>query len=280
MVVESDPRKVSALVRKESMMGRTVGFVPTMGALHDGHLSLVRRCRAENDFTVVSIFVNPAQFGPSEDLDTYPRTFEADCAALQALGCDLVFAPRTGDMYAGDHSTWVIVEGLTEPLCGRFRPGHFRGVTTVVAKLFNIVRPDRAYFGEKDYQQLKVIERMVRDLNFGIEIVPCPTVREADGLAMSSRNSYLSAEERAVAPALYAALAKAAEAVRAGASGREAEEIVRREIASVPAFELQYVEAVHPETLEPATWAGPPMVIAAAAFLGRTRLIDNVIVES
>ncbi|MCX7599467.1 MAG: pantoate--beta-alanine ligase [Armatimonadetes bacterium] len=280
MVVEADLRNMSVLVREEARKGRAVGFVPTMGALHEGHLSLVRRCRAENDLTVVSIFVNPTQFGPNEDLDTYPRTFEADCAALEALGCDVVFAPRAQDMYAADHSTWVIVEGLTEPLCGRYRPGHFRGVTTVVAKLFNIVRPDRAYFGQKDYQQLKVIERMVRDLNFGIEIVPCPTVREPDGLAMSSRNAYLSAEERAVAPALYAALVKAAEAVRAGASGDEVEEMVRRELSAVPAFEVQYVEAVHPETLEPARWAGPPMVIAAAAFLGRTRLIDNVIVES
>jgi len=280
MLVETDAHEVARIARAEAMKGRSVGFVPTMGALHEGHLSLVRRCRAENDFTVVSIFVNPTQFGPTEDLESYPRTLDADCAALEAIGCDLVFAPRTEDMYDSDHSTWVVVEGLTEVLCGRFRPGHFRGVTTVVAKLFNIVRPDRAYFGQKDYQQLKVIERMVRDLNFGIEIVACPTVREADGLAMSSRNKYLSAEERAIAPALYAALAKAAEAVRGGASGRQAEEIVRRELAAVPGFELQYVEAVHPETLERVEEAGPPMVIAAAAFLGRARLIDNVIIES
>ena len=250
-----------------------------MGAFHEGHLALIRRCRAENDFAVVSIFVNPTQFAPGEDLDKYPRQLEQDCEKARELGVDLVFAPTEAEMYPEGYCTWVVVEKLTEPLCGRYRPGHFRGVTTVVTKLFNIVQPDRAYFGEKDYQQLVVIKRMVADLNMPIEIVAVPTVREPDGLAMSSRNSYLTPEQRAVAPALFEALQKAAEAVRNGASGPEAEEIVRRELAKVPQFKLQYVEAVHPDTLEPATWHGPPMVIAAAAFLGDTRLIDNVKVE-
>ncbi|MCD6352541.1 MAG: pantoate--beta-alanine ligase [Armatimonadetes bacterium] len=259
--------------------GKSVGFVPTMGALHEGHLSLVRTSLAENDITVLSIFVNPTQFGPQEDLDKYPRQLEQDLAQAEELGVDVVFAPTAHDMYAEDYCTWVEVEKLTEGLCGRYRPGHFRGVTTVVTKLFNIVQPDRAYFGEKDYQQLAVIRRMVRDLNMPIEIRAHPTVREPDGLAMSSRNLLLTPEHRAVAPALYQALRKAAEAVRAGASGKEAEAIVRAELAHVPEFKLQYVEAVDPVSLEPKGDQGGTMVLAAAAFLGDVRLIDNIPIE-
>jgi len=200
-------------------------------------------------------------------------------AACQAEGVDLIFAPDVTNMYPEGFATYVEVEGLTDGLCGRFRPGHFRGVTTIVSKLLNIVQPDRAYFGEKDYQQLIVIKRMAADLNFPIEIVPVSTVREKDGLAISSRNVYLTAEERAVAPALYRALEQAAQAVGDGASGRDAEEIVKQTLEGEPLFKLQYVEAVHPETLEPRGDQGTPMVIAAAAHLGSTRLIDNIKIE-
>ncbi|MBC7287344.1 MAG: pantoate--beta-alanine ligase, partial [Armatimonadetes bacterium] len=191
MMIESDPTAVRQIVRLHKRKGESIGFVPTMGALHDGHLALIRRCRAENDFVVVSIYVNPTQFGPGEDLDKYPRQLQQDCEKAEQAGVDLVFAPRDTQMYPEGYCTWVVVEKLTEPLCGRFRPGHFRGVTTVVAKLFNIVEPDRAYFGEKDYQQLVVVKRMVADLNIPVRIISVPTVREADGLAMSSRNAYL-----------------------------------------------------------------------------------------
>ena len=280
MLVERDPVKTRQCVRELRRGGKSVGLVPTMGALHEGHLSLLRRCRAENDVCALSIFVNPTQFGPQEDLGAYPRRLTEDLAVAEELGVDVAFAPRAEDMYQAGFATWVTVEGLTEPLCGRSRPGHFRGVTTVVTKLFNVVEPDRAYFGEKDYQQLAVVRRMARDLNMAVEIRACPTVREADGLAMSSRNARLTAEERALAPALYRALRTAAEAAAKGATGREAEEIARREVARTPRFEVQYVEAVDPETLEPKGDRGVPMVLAAAAYLGEVRLVDNVSVEA
>ena len=254
--------------------GLRIGFVPTMGYFHEGHLALMRHARKRSDRVVVSIFVNPTQFGPNEDFDRYPRDMERDLKLAAQIPVDVVFAPTVEEMYPERYQTYVEVMDITQPLCGAKRPGHFRGVTTVVAKLFHIVKPHVAIFGEKDYQQLVVIKRMVADLNMPIEIVPMPTVREPDGLAMSSRNWYLTPEERKVAPALYRALKKAAEAVQAGATGREAEEIVKRELEKVPQFELQYVEAVHPETLEPVD--KPPMVIAAAAFLGKARLIDNI----
>ncbi|MGD9518733.1 MAG: pantoate--beta-alanine ligase [Armatimonadota bacterium] len=278
MIVESDPKAVQHLALKQRRQGRTLGLVPTMGAMHEGHLSLIRRCRTENDFCAISIFVNPTQFEPGEDLDTYPRRLEADLACAEEVGVDLAFTPDPAGMYPEGYSTWVIVEGLTENLCGRFRPGHFRGVTTVVSKLFNILLPDRAYFGEKDYQQLVVVRRMVADLNFPVEIRPCPTVREADGLAMSSRNLRLTPEQRAVAPALYRALCTAAEAARRGAIGEQVEKIVQEELARTPGFALQYVEAVEPDTLRRLGSASGPMVLAAAAYLGDVRLIDNVAV--
>jgi pantoate--beta-alanine ligase len=280
MIVEKDPDSARQAVTAQRRMGRTIGLVPTMGAFHEGHLSLIRRCRAENDFCAVSIFVNPTQFGPQEDLATYPRRLTDDCALAEKEGVDLVFAPQPEQMYGPDFSTWVTVEKLTSGLCGRFRPGHFRGVTTVVTKLFNIMQPHRAYFGQKDYQQLVVIKRMVADLNMPVQIVALPTVREADGLAMSSRNEYLPPELRAVAPAIYKALTVAAESVRNGATGHEAEQIVRRELSRTPDIQLQYVEAVHPDTLEPVGHNGAPLVIAVAAYLGGVRLIDNVIVEA
>jgi len=259
--------------------GKIVGFVPTLGGLHEGHLALIETSVRECDFTVVSIFVNPTQFGPDEDLDKYPRDLESDAAKCEAAGVDLIFAPSPEEMYDETASTTVHVAHLTEGLCGAFRPGHFDGVTTVCCKLFGIAEPDRAYFGEKDYQQLVVIRRMVRDLDLPLEIVGVPTVRETDGLAMSTRNQYLTQEERRAAPRLYRALQAGAEAARAGASGNKAEEVVAAVLAKEPLFKAQYITAVDPDTLEPLEDRGAPMVIAAAAFLGRARLIDNIKVE-
>jgi pantoate--beta-alanine ligase len=270
--------EVRAAVAEAKGRGSDVGCVPTMGALHEGHLSLVRRARTECGFVVVSIFVNPTQFAAGEDLAKYPRSEARDLELAEAAGADMAFAPTVEEMYPPGAATTVHVSRLTELMCGAFRKGHFDGVTTVVAKLLSIVQPNRAYFGEKDYQQLQVVRRMVVDLNLPVEIVGCPTVREADGLAMSSRNAYLTPEERAAAPALHHALLSGAEIVRVGGSASEAEEAVRRALAGEPRFRLQYAEARRPETLERDEEPGPPMVVAAAAFLGNTRLIDNVIV--
>ncbi len=259
--------------------GNSIGFFPTLGGMHEGHLSMIRRARADNDFVVVSIFVNPTQFGVDEDLDAYPRQLEADAGMAEECGGDLVFAPSEAEMYAADAATYVEVEGLTDVLCGAYRPGHFRGVTTVVAKLLNIVCPDRAYFGEKDFQQLLVIRRMARDLNMPVEIVGCPTVREADGLAMSSRNTYLSAEQRQAAPALYEALTLGAEAVRNGCTAGEAELMVRDYIENTSVLRVQYARALHPETLAEPDYIGPPILLAVAVFAGDTRLIDNIVIR-
>lgn len=259
--------------------GKSIGLVPTMGALHEGHLSLVRGAVEGCEFVIVSVFVNPTQFGPGEDLDSYPRDLEGDAAKVEALGADLVFAPTASEMYAEDACTTVSVSNLTEGLCGAHRPGHFDGVTTVVTKLFNTVRPDRAYFGRKDFQQLQVIRRMVRDLDMPVEVIGLPTVREEDGLALSSRNQYLSEQERLVAPTLRQALMAGAEAARQGATGAEVERIVAAEIDREPLFNLQYVKAVDPQMLQSMDDRAGPMVIAAAAYLGETRLIDNIAVE-
>ncbi len=271
--------EVRSIIQRAQSNGNTVGLVPTMGALHEGHFSLIRRAKQNDDFVVVSVFVNPTQFGPGEDFNEYPRQLEKDATAVEGLGGDLVFAPAPEQMYPPDFSTYVEVEKLTDDLCGAFRPGHFRGVTTVVAKLFNIVCPDRAYFGQKDYQQLVVIRRMVRDLNMPVEVVACPTVREADGLALSSRNKYLSPEQRKAAPAIYAALQDGAAAVGSGATASEAERIVTQHIQTQPALRVQYVRAVHPETLEEPDYSGPPLLIAVAVLAGDTRLIDNLVIE-
>jgi pantoate--beta-alanine ligase len=279
MRIETEISKVRAFLHRARRNQACVGFVPTMGALHEGHLSLIRRSVMDTDVTVVSVFVNPTQFGPQEDFEAYPRLLREDAIAAEGAGAHLIFAPTTEGMYAPDASTFVTVEGITEGLCGRFRPGHFRGVTTVVTKLFNIIQPDRAYFGLKDYQQMAVIKRMTRDLNLPVEIVGVPTVREADGLAMSSRNAYLSPADRAVAPALYAALQEGAQALHDGASVQQARDVTAQAIAQVPQMRVQYLEAVHPETLEPAEYDRPPVMLAAAVFLGETRLIDNIIVD-
>jgi pantoate--beta-alanine ligase len=257
--------------------GASVGLVPTMGALHEGHLALIRAARAQNDVVVVSIFVNPTQFGPHEDLAKYPRDLEQDLLLVRQAGGDLVFNPSPEEMYAPDRSTWVDVEGLTEGLCGRSRPGHFRGVCTVVAKLFAICQPDRAYFGDKDAQQLAVIQRMVRDLNTRVEIVPCLTVREADGLAMSSRNVRLTPEARAQAPALYQALLAARALVDAGERTAAAlDKAIRGTLAESPLGEIDYVEIVRADDLEPVTTVTGTCLIALAVRFGDVRLIDNL----
>jgi len=257
--------------------GKRIGLVPTMGALHAGHVSLIERARTECEFVVVSIFVNPLQFGPSEDYQRYPRPLEKDAELCTKNFVDLIFAPETGDMYAAPQITFVEVTRITDHLCGAFRPGHFRGVATVVLKLFNIVQPEFAYFGEKDYQQLCVIRRMVDDFNLPLTVVPVPTYRESDGLAMSSRNVYLSPAERTAAPALYRALTLARERI---ASGEKDAAIIKTAAMSIlaaePLIRVQYFEIVDPSEVQPVAIVTGPVRIAAAIFIGKTRLIDNV----
>jgi pantoate--beta-alanine ligase len=251
-----------------------------MGALHDGHLSLVRAAKATCDAVAISIFVNPTQFGPAEDLAKYPRQFECDSELLKNEGVNLLFAPPVEEIYPEKSITWVLVEGLSEKLDGRSRPGHFRGVATVVAKLFNIIEPDAAFFGQKDAAQLAVIRRMVRDLNFPIEIVACPIVREPDGLAMSSRNAYLNPEERRRALVLHRSLQCVQEKFRAGE--RNSADLVsaaRQVLASEPQVVLDYFEAVDPDRLEPVERITQTTLIAVAARVGNTRLIDNVLLS-
>ena len=257
--------------------GRRIGFVPTMGAVHEGHLSLVRRCAAECDVVVASVFVNPAQFAPGEDLDRYPRDLERDSRLLSEAGTEVLFAPDAEGVYRAGHSTWIDVEGLSDRLCGPFRPGHFRGVATVVAKLFNIVRPDAAYFGQKDAQQATLLRRMTADLDFDIEVVVCPTVREPDGLALSSRNVFLTAAERAQAPALYAGLREGKAAVERGESdASRIAHLIRERLRDTP-LRIQYVEVIRAADLKPIDPLEGEILLAAAAHLGNTRLIDNVI---
>lgn len=261
--------------------GGTIGFVPTMGALHEGHLSLVRRSAEENDTTVVSVFVNPTQFGPGEDLEQYPRDPEGDEHKAAEAGADIVFAPSIEDMYLPAHATIVDVGGnLTNTLCGLSRPGHFRGVAIVVSKLFNIVLPHRAYFGRKDYQQLRVVSRMAEDLNFPVEIVPMPTVREKDGLAVSSRNRYLTEEERTDARVLKEALDHFRQRVEEGE--RDTLRLVSEMTAlihEVPSAEIDYVSIVNADTLEDVERLDGRVLAALAVKIGGTRLIDNTVVE-
>jgi pantoate--beta-alanine ligase len=269
--------EVRAVLDEARARGASVGLVPTMGALHEGHFSLVRAARAESEVVVVSIFVNPTQFGPAEDLERYPRDLDRDGEMCAGAGADLVFSPSVGEMYPERCSTWVEVEGLTAGLCGRSRPGHFRGVCTVVTKLFNICRPDRAYFGEKDAQQLAVIRRMVRDLDMRVEVVPCPTVREADGLAMSSRNTRLTPEQRAQAPVLFRALSATMDLVRDGE--RDAgvlDGAIRSVLGEAPSGEVEYVEIVRADDLTPVATIAEECLIAVAVRFGDVRLIDNI----
>lgn len=255
--------------------GARVGFVPTMGFFHAGHRSLMRAARTADDFVVVSLFVNPLQFGPTEDLAAYPRDFERDAAAAEAEGVDVLFAPTVEEMYPQPIVTTVHVDGLTSGLCGRSRPTHFDGVTTVVTKLFSMVGPCRAYFGRKDAQQLAVIRRMVADLNLPVRVVGCPTVREPDGLAMSSRNAYLTPEERPRALALSRALAAARESVAAGETDAAAVAAAARAPMDELGVEPEYLAVVDPETFQPVTSVDRDVLVAIAARVGRARLIDN-----
>ncbi len=259
--------------------GRRLGFVPTMGALHEGHLSLVRAARAAADVVAASIFVNPTQFGANEDLAKYPRAFKRDCELLEREGVELLFAPSVEEMYPAGAVSWVTVEGLSGKLDGRSRPGHFRGVTTVVAKLFHVVEPDAAFFGQKDAAQVAIIRRMVRDLNLAVEIVVCPIVREADGLAMSSRNAYLDGEQRKRALVLHRSLLRVQELAEAGE--RDAARLAaagREEFSAESAVRLDYFEIVDPETLDAVEDVSGGALVAVAAFVGSTRLIDNVLI--
>ncbi len=275
---KSDLRNFLKEVRKE---GKSVGFVPTMGYLHEGHLSLVRCAKKENDLVVVSIFVNPTQFGKNEDFDRYPRDLERDLSLLQKEGVDAVFAPSVEEMYPPNFSTSVEETDLSRRWEGEFRPGHFKGVCTVVAKLLNLVKPDRAYFGEKDYQQLKVVQRMVRDLDMDVEIKGCPIVREEDGLAMSSRNVYLSPEEREQAAAIYKSFQLAQRLVKEGLKDpRELERKLTEFLKSFPLIEeIDYVAVVDPETLEPAKEIKGSERILVAVRMPSARLIDNWKIE-
>ena len=272
----SEMQGISDRLRKE---GKRIGFVPTMGYLHDGHISLVRKAKDLCDSVVVSIFVNPTQFGPGEDFQRYPRDEEGDRTKLEKEGTDFLFIPEPGEMYPLGYQTDVRVTELSKGLCGDFRPVHFKGVATVVAKLFNIVIPHVAVFGEKDYQQLLVIKRMVEDLNFDVEIIPGVTVREEDGIAMSSRNSYLSPEERRRATVLYRSLKKGKELFESGERRVSVlSNAVKETIESVDGVSLQYVEIRDAETLERIENVSRPAVIAVAAMVGSVRLIDNIIV--
>ena len=275
-VVHTIPELRAAIARARQA-GKSVGFVPTMGCLHEGHLSLIRRAKEETSFVAVSIFVNPTQFGPNEDFSKYPRTFEDDRRGCQAAGADLIFAPTAADFYPAGASTWVDVEGVSAKLCGEFRPGHFRGVATVVAMLFNAAQADVAVFGRKDLQQLAVIRRMVRDLHMPVRILAHETIREPNGVAMSSRNRYLSPEQLAQATAIPAALAAAQALAKAGVTDAARLRAAANDVlAAQPALKPQYCEIVDLETMAPvASTAGLRCAIAIACHLGATRLIDN-----
>ena len=272
-----DTHKEIQSLKKEN---KSIGFVPTMGALHDGHLSLVSQSLQENDITVVSIFVNPLQFGENEDLDNYPRPFDSDRQLLENPGIDILFYPPVEEMYPPDNLTRVIIKKLPDYLCGAKRPGHFEGVATVVTKLFNIVTPDRAYFGQKDYQQLQIIKRMVRDLNVPVEIIGCPIVRERDGLAMSSRNIYLDQPAREAALSLSRALGEARSLFEEGERRPDVLlSAVRRTVSSCPLVVLEYAEVRDAEDLSPVATVKKQAVLALAARVGRARLIDNILLE-
>lgn len=280
MQIEKTVAGVKAQVKAWKKEGLSIGLVPTMGYLHEGHKSLIDRAVAENDRVVVSIFVNPIQFGPTEDLESYPRDLKADSLLCEKAGAALIFAPEPSEMYGEDFTTFVDMSGVTGELCGKSRPIHFRGVCTVVNKLFNIAMPDRAYFGQKDAQQLAVIRRMVRNLNLNLEIVGCPIIREADGLAKSSRNTYLSAEERQAALVLSRAIKTGQAMVQAGEKdGERVLAAMRQLISEEPLARIDYVEMVKWDTIEIHHRVDCPVLVAIAVFIGKTRLIDNFIQE-
>ena len=273
------PRITQDSCKKHLQRGRSLGFVPTMGALHDGHLSLVKRTKMENDISIVSIFLNPLQFAPSEDLDKYPGDIEEDIKKLRDEDIDILFLPDNNLMYSQSFSTRIEVGPLSEKLCGKFRPGHFGGVATVVAKLFNIVSPTHAYFGQKDFQQTVIIRRMAKDLNFDTDIIVCPTLREHDGLAMSSRNVYLDKDQRSTACVLYQCLNKASESVKSGmTSGEKIRGMMRQTLLSEPLIsQIDYASAYDPETLEEVDDIKGDVLLAVAVRIGSTRLIDNIL---
>jgi len=279
MIIIETIRAMRTAVRNFRSVGATVGFVPTMGYLHEGHLSLVRAARNGTDRTVVSVFVNPIQFGPEEDLDRYPRDLTRDGKLLEREKVDVLFHPSREEMYPDGFRTSVEVRGLQDRLCGRSRPGHFAGVTTVVMKLFQIVRPDAAFFGQKDAQQAVIIRRMVRDMNLDLEVRVMPTVREPDGLAMSSRNGYLSPEERAAAPVLFRSLERARALTEAGErDAARIADVVRGLIGGEPLARIEYVEVVDPDELHPLERIEGQALVALAVHFGRTRLIDNILI--
>jgi len=275
--IEAVREKVSAARKK----GKNIGLVPTMGAFHRGHISLIERAVKDCDFVVVSIFVNPTQFGHGEDFEKYPRDFDADIEACRKAGVDLVFAPSTEQMYAAENLTWINVEKLTEPLCGQFRPGHFRGVTTVCAKLFNIVQPDIAFFGRKDAQQAIVIKRMVADLNMPLKFVICPTIRDTDGLALSSRNQYLTEQQRKDATLIYKSLQECEKTLKAGVtSTKEVITQMRSILYQAPSINIEYVGIVDAETLQSLDHITGRVLAAVAVRIGTARLIDNILVDA
>ena len=280
MILARTVNEVKAQVREWKSQGLSVGLVPTMGYLHEGHQSLIKRAVAENDRVVVSVFVNPIQFAPNEDLETYPRDLEADCALCESTGAAMVFHPEPEEMYGDDFTTFVDMTGVTKELCGKSRPTHFRGVCTVVIKLFNIAMPDRAYFGQKDAQQLAVIRRMVRNLNMNLEVVGCPIIREADGLAKSSRNTYLSAEERKAALVLSKAVFTGEKMIKDGErDGEKVLAAMRELIEAEPLAKIDYVEMVKWDSIEIHHEIDGPVLVAIAVYIGKTRLIDNFIAE-
>jgi len=269
-----------AASRSQRNAGKRLGLVPTMGALHEGHLSLMRAAQSQCNLVAASLFVNPLQFGPGEDLAKYPRDFEGDRALLEKVGVDFLFAPGVEEMYPAGAVTYVTVEGLSDKLDGQSRPGHFRGVTTVVAKLFHIVEPDVAFFGQKDAAQVAIIQHMVRDLNFPVQIVVCPIIREADGLAMSSRNAYLDSQQRKSAAVLYRSLMRVQEQFDQGERrGAKLIEAGQRVFTEEPSVRLDYFEIVDPETLDRVDVVSQQSLVAIAAFVGKTRLIDNIVLK-
>ena len=280
MILARTVNEVKAQVREWKSQGLSVGLVPTMGYLHEGPQSLITRAVAENDKVVVSVFVNPIQFAPNEDLETYPRDLEADCALCESTGAAMVFHPEPEEMYGDDFTTFVDMTGVTKELCGKSRPTHFRGVCTVVNKLFNIAMPDRAYFGQKDAQQLAVIRRMVRNLNMNLEVVGCPIIRESDGLAKSSRNTYLSPEERKAALVLSKAIFMGERMIKDGEhDGEKVLSAMRELIESEPLARIDYVEMVKWDSIEIHHKVDGPVLVAIAVYIGKTRLIDNFIAE-
>lgn len=279
MKIVGTVKEVREQVKEWKKQGLTVGFVPTMGYLHEGHKSLMDAARKDNDKVVVSIFVNPMQFGPTEDLATYPRDLDHDAALCEDAGVDLIFHPEPEEMYEKDFCSFVDMTGLTEGLCGKTRPIHFRGVCTVVNKFFNIVTPDRAYFGQKDGQQLAVIKRMVRDLNMDIEIIGCPIVREEDGLAKSSRNTYLSPEERKAALILSKTVALGKELAKTEKDANKVVEAMKKNIETEPMAKIDYVEAVDALSMAPVDTLEGTCMLAMAVYIGKTRLIDNTLIN-